>query len=160
MATAQTETILGHICGLIEAEKTRNMTDAELLRRFAAKHDEAAFGGLMRRYGELVWGVCRNLLRSHADAEDAFQATFLVLARQAGSIKKPGAVGSWLYGVGYRVAMKAKSVKGRSVSLVNPIDLGQATRDAREGPAPPLPRRSAGPNARACGNRSRQKSRR
>jgi RNA polymerase sigma factor (sigma-70 family) len=108
MALAQTETILGHIRGLIEAEKTKGLPDAELLRRFAANHDEAAFAGLMRRHGEPVWGLCRRFLRKHADAEDAFQATFLVLARQAGSIKKPEAVGSWLYGVAYRVAMKSK----------------------------------------------------
>src|SRR5262249_10100333 len=63
---------------------------------------------LMQRHGGLVWGVCKHLLRQEQDVEDAFQATFLVLARRAGSIRKTDAVGSFLHGVAYRVAVKAR----------------------------------------------------
>jgi RNA polymerase sigma factor (sigma-70 family) len=108
MATGQADTILRHLRSVLEGETTRGLTDAQLLQHFAAGRDEAAFAALMQRHGRLVWGVCRHLLPGEQDAEDAFQATFLVLARRAGSIRKREAVGSWLYGVAHRVAMKAR----------------------------------------------------
>jgi RNA polymerase sigma factor (sigma-70 family) len=88
--------------------------DAELVRRFAALRDEAAFEELLRRHGSLVWGVCRRRLPNRADAEDAFQSTFLVLAKRAGAIRRPEALGYWLYGVAHRVAGR---MRGRSVRL-------------------------------------------
>src|SRR5262245_16740499 len=78
--------------------------DAALLDRFIADRDEAAFTRLFERYGPLVWGVCRRVLGPTPDAEDALQATFLVLLRKARSIGKRASVRSWLYGVAYRVA--------------------------------------------------------
>src|SRR5262245_53618475 len=81
--------------------------DAELLGRYAATRDEAAFTDLLRRHAGLVWGVCRRLLPREQDAEDAFQATFLVLAEKAGSIRRAGSVGSWLHGVAHRIAVRA-----------------------------------------------------
>src|SRR5262245_3755351 len=72
--------------------------DALLLGRFISRGDEAAFAELVRRHGRTVWGVCRRILRQDQDAEDAFQAVFIVLARKAASIRKGEAVGSWLYG--------------------------------------------------------------
>jgi RNA polymerase sigma-70 factor (ECF subfamily) len=84
-------------------------TDGQLLERFLARHDDAAFRALLQRHGPMVLGVCRRLLCHEQDAEDAFQATFVVLVRKAAAIAKRQAVGSWLYGVAYRVALKART---------------------------------------------------
>jgi RNA polymerase sigma factor (sigma-70 family) len=84
------------------------LEDAELLRRFVAARDEAAFEVLVWRHGPVVLGVCQRLLGDAHAAEDAFQATFLALAREAGRVSRGGAVGGWLYRVAYRVALKAK----------------------------------------------------
>src|SRR4051812_23481590 len=76
-------------------------TDAQLLARFVSGRDEGAFAALVRRHGPMVLGVCHRVLGHAEDAEDAFQATFLVLARKAASVVKREAVGSWLYQVAY-----------------------------------------------------------
>ncbi len=101
-------TLLRHLRGLVEPEATRALTDAQLLQRFACRREESAFAALVRRHGALVWGVCRHLLHHHQDAEDAFQATFLVLARRAAAVRRSEAVGSFLHGVAYRIARKAR----------------------------------------------------
>ncbi len=84
------------------------VSDAELLERFVTCRDEAAFAALIARHGPMVLSVCRRLLRHPQDAEDAFQATFLVLVRKAASIGKRELLGHWLYGVAMRVAVRAR----------------------------------------------------
>jgi len=89
------------------------LTDDQLLRRFASDRDEEAFAALVRRHGPLVLAVCRLVLGGAHDADDAFQATFLVLARKAGSIRDPGLLGNWLYGVASRIARRIRSAVNR-----------------------------------------------
>ncbi len=108
MTTRQAGTILQHIRNLVDAETTKNLADSQLLQDFAARQEEAAFAALVRRHGALVWGVCQHFLHHEQDAEDAFQATFLVLARRAASIRKTQSVSSFLYGVAYRIALRVK----------------------------------------------------
>jgi RNA polymerase sigma-70 factor (ECF subfamily) len=86
------------------------MTDEQLLGSYVEGRDDAAFEALVRRHGPMVWGVCRRLLSRHEDAEDAFQATFLVLVRKARSISSRNLVGNWLYGVAYQTALKARAL--------------------------------------------------
>src|ERR1700758_3394133 len=85
-------------------------TEGELLERFVAGRDEAAFEALVARHGPMVLGVCRQLLRDPNDVDDAFQATFLVLVRKAGTLGRRDLLGNWLYGVAYRVALRARSL--------------------------------------------------
>jgi RNA polymerase sigma factor (sigma-70 family) len=112
MATAQSGTILHHIRTLAGSH-AEGRTDRQLLEDFAGSRTEAAFAALVSRHGPMVLRVCRRVLRHEQDAEDAFQATFLVLAQQTAAIRKREAVGDWLYGVAYRTAMKAKRSAAR-----------------------------------------------
>jgi RNA polymerase sigma factor (sigma-70 family) len=91
----------------------RTLSDTQLLRRFAADRDEQAFTLLVERHGPLVLSVCRRVLGMAPDAEDAFQATFLVLARRAGRLRDPELLGNWLYGVASRIARKARTALNR-----------------------------------------------
>ncbi len=83
--------------------------DAQLLERYLLRRDEAAFEALVNLHGPMVLSLCRRFLRDPRDIEDAFQATFLILARRAGSIRKREVLSSWLYGVAYRVAVRSRS---------------------------------------------------
>ncbi len=113
MATGQAGTLVRRIRQLVERQAERGLADRELLRRFAVHRDEVAFAALVRRHGGLVWRVCRNALGHEQDAEDAFQATFLVLARKAGSLREEDALAGWLYGVASRIALKARTASAR-----------------------------------------------
>jgi RNA polymerase sigma factor (sigma-70 family) len=88
-------------------------SDGQLLDCFINTRDESAFEMLVRRHGPMVFGVCKRLIGNHQDAEDAFQAVFLVLARKAASVMPRAAVGNWLYGVAYRTAWRARAVATR-----------------------------------------------
>lgn len=100
--------VLRHLRKLVGGAGGEESPDELLLERFASAREEAAFEELMARHGAMVYSVCRRVLDNDHDAADAYQATFLVLARKAGSIRKRASVGSWLYGVAYRVARKAR----------------------------------------------------
>src|SRR5215468_7458383 len=89
------------------------LTDGQLLERFLAWREEAAFEELVRRHGPMVLGVCRRTLHNEHDVEDAFQATFLVLVRKARLVKSRDLVGHWLYGVAYRTAVRARALDAR-----------------------------------------------
>lgn len=89
------------------------LTDGQLLERFIVRREEAAFATLVRRHGPMVLGVCRRILGSVHDADDAFQATFLVLVRRAEAVVPREQVGVWLHGVAYRIALKARSMAAR-----------------------------------------------
>ena len=106
----------------LAAGAAADLTDADLLRRFAggragpggpSAEREEAFAALVRRHGPMVWGVCRNVLGAEADAEDAFQATFLALVRSAARVRDPAAVGAWLHGAAVRVCWRAKRAAAR-----------------------------------------------
>jgi RNA polymerase sigma factor (sigma-70 family) len=107
MASAPWGMLLRHVCKVVAAEPFQGQTDAQLVQRFATLREENAFAALVVRHGRLVWDVCWQVLHHEHDAEDAFQATFLILARQAGSLRRGQSVASWLYRVGYRVALRA-----------------------------------------------------
>src|SRR5262245_22000599 len=113
MASGQFGSVLRHIRGLIGASEGAEQTDGMLLDRFIRQQDESAFETLMQRHGRMVLGLCRSILHDAHDADDGFQATFLVLARKASSIRKQPSVASWLYGVAYRTALRAKITSAR-----------------------------------------------
>src|SRR5438132_12020255 len=100
-------TLLRHLRGLV-GPCGDERSDRALLESFLARRDEAAFAALLHRHGPLVWRVCRRALPHEQDAEDAFQAAFIVLARKAASIRNAETVGGWLHSVARRIAMNAK----------------------------------------------------
>ncbi len=107
MSERQRSTLLAYLRRL-SGRTALDGSDAELLERFAAVRDETAFEALLRRHGPLVWNVCRRALADEHAAEDAFQATFLVLVRKARSVSKQASLRSWLHGVALRVALHAR----------------------------------------------------
>ncbi len=113
MATAQWNTLLHHIHKLAAGRQASQRSDPQLLDDFSIRRDESAFAALVSRHGPMVLRVCRRVLNHEQDAEDAFQATFLVLARNCGSIRKRTALAEWLHGVAYRTAMNAKRSAAR-----------------------------------------------
>src|SRR2546430_1175412 len=113
MANAQLGAVVRHLRRLSDTQETRDRTDNELLQAFATGNDSAAFAALVERHGPMVLRVCRRTLGHAEDAEDAFQAAFLVLARNAAAIRKREALASWLHGVAYRVALKARRAAAR-----------------------------------------------
>jgi RNA polymerase sigma factor (sigma-70 family) len=118
MASVSLTTVFHHLRSMAVDEEN----DGLLLQRFVGMADETAFGALVRRHGRVVLGVCRRILGTGPDVEDVFQATFVVLARKAGSIRKQSSVASWLYGVAYRLAVQIKGQRVRRQKREQVVD--------------------------------------
>jgi RNA polymerase sigma factor (sigma-70 family) len=113
MARGQADMLIHHLRAALAPRDAAEISDGQLLGRFVRQHDEASFAALVRRHGPMVWGVCRRVLYRLHDAEDAFQATFLVLLRRAASVTPREMVGNWLYGVAHQTALKARATAAR-----------------------------------------------
>jgi RNA polymerase sigma factor (sigma-70 family) len=109
MATSQTSEVIQHLLRTVLLRDGAGLTDLQLLEDYLSRRDEAALAALVRRHGPMVWGVCRRVLPNYHDAEDAFQATFLVLVRKAASIASPELLANWLYGVAHQTALNARA---------------------------------------------------
>ena len=111
---------------------TGELRDEQLLSRFFNERDDAAFAAILKRHGPLVYGVCQRVLCDGNDAEDAFQATFLVLVRKGGTLREPSRLASWLYGVAHRIARKIRAkaaLRTRSERQVTEMPTSTAASD-------------------------------
>src|SRR5262245_23808762 len=108
MARTQTSEVIQHL-GRTLPLPDAGTTDRQLLEDYLSRRHEAALAALVRRHGAMVWGVCRRVLRNDHDAEDAFQATFLVFIRKAAAIASPELLANWLYGVAHQTSLKARA---------------------------------------------------
>ena len=109
MATSQMNGVIQNLRRNLLLRDGAGLTDGQLLTDYISRRDEAALAALVQRHGPMVWGVCRRVLGNHHDAEDAFQATFLVLVRKAASIASRELLANWIYGVAHKTAMKARA---------------------------------------------------
>jgi RNA polymerase sigma factor (sigma-70 family) len=113
MATNQLRRVIHSLRTASLPHEEAGRTDGQLLESYILSREETAFTALVHRHGPMVWGVCRRVLRGHQDAEDAFQATFLVLVRKATSVRPRDMLANWLYGVAQRTALKARASAAR-----------------------------------------------
>src|ERR1700690_2970856 len=113
MAKSSLDPLMRHIRKLAAAHYGKDQTDRDLLRALSTRGDQDAFDALVRRHGPLVLAVCRRVLHQLQDAEDAFQATFIMLARQSASFLKKDSLGGWLHRVAYRMALNARKAAER-----------------------------------------------
>ena len=130
MATGASGMASQHLRDLFRSGTVVGLTDGQLLARYAAFHDGPAFEALVARHGPMVVATCRAILKQEHDIEDAFQATFLVLARKAGSVRVGDALGGWLHRVAYRVAVQARSEakqRGRLESEIAAMKVSDST---------------------------------
>jgi RNA polymerase sigma factor (sigma-70 family) len=121
MARTPLGDVLGRVCTLLAAQQAGGVPDCALLGAFVEQRDEGAFAALVHRHGAMVFNVCRRALRDLNDAEDAFQATFLVLARKAGSVRRREALAGWLHAVASRVARKLQADRCRRERRTEPL---------------------------------------
>jgi len=131
MAAPALRSALRFVRQTAESADTRSLTDRQLLDRYRTRRDEAAFGVLVRRHRLLVYSAIRHVLTEHADIDDAFQATFLVLIHKAAMVRWQPSIGNWLYGVAHRVAVRARARALRRKKMESAT--GEQTRQA----APP-----------------------
>ena len=122
MSATRASAVVAQICVSVDSETERLRPDDQLIGAFVADRDARAFALLVRRHGPMVLSVCRRITGHVHDAEDAFQAVFLTLARRAGEVARPEAVGNWLYGVAVRVARQARAVAARRRTRETPTD--------------------------------------
>src|SRR5262245_47775302 len=127
------DSVLKEVRRVLRAAQPETDSDRTLVERFARTWDERAFAELVRRHGPMVLGVCRRVLRHTADADDAFQATFLILVRRAADVRDPDRLGPWLFGVAWRVATKLRATRLSVSSL--PDDLPAPEAYASDWPA-------------------------
>jgi RNA polymerase sigma factor (sigma-70 family) len=113
MATSQTSEVIQHLRRAVLLREGAGLTDWQLLEDYLSRREPAALAALVYRHGPMVWAVCRRVLRNYHDAEDAFQATFLVLVRKASSIASPELLANWLYGVAHQTALKARATTAK-----------------------------------------------
>jgi hypothetical protein len=135
MNAADSQRLLQHIRRLA-GDPSGQLSDGELLRRYLAAREETAFATLMRRHGPMVFSVCQSVLRQRADAEDAFQAAFLILAQKAGSVRRHEGLGGWLQRVAYR--------RERTTSAANSARRGRRATPRTNHPAMSFPGASCG----------------
>jgi RNA polymerase sigma factor (sigma-70 family) len=113
MATSAMTEVIQRLRGTVFLRDGAGLSDGQLLEAYISRREKAALAALVRRHGPMVWGVCRRVLRNYHDAEDAFQAAFLVLVRKAASIASRELLGNWLYGVAYQTALKARATAAK-----------------------------------------------
>src|SRR3989442_7956056 len=113
MATGHVIGVIQHLRRTMLLRDGAGLTDGQLLQDYISRRDEAALAALVQRHGPMVWGVCRRVLRNEHDAEDAFQAAFLVLVRKGASIARRELLANWLYGVAQQTALKARATAAK-----------------------------------------------
>src|SRR5688500_1164270 len=118
------DSVLKEVRRFLHTTRPETDSDRALVERYARARDEQAFAELVRRHGPMVLGVCRRVLRHAADADDAFQASFLILVRRAGALRDPDRLGPWLFGVAWRTASKLRAARRPGAPL--PDDLPAA----------------------------------
>ena len=113
--------VIQYLRSILLLPEEADLTDEQLLECFVSRREPAALEALVRRHSPMVWGLCRRILGNHHDAEDAFQATFLVLVRKAAAIRSPAQLGNWLYGVAHQTALKARAIRAKRQNRERPV---------------------------------------